>query len=104
MMDLHAIKEANKRAARTAERTRIQPAEWTGDLSTFRVPYIGDHIPVGWKRTNRKPYFVDLSGFGQEDEPAMTLRALVERLRVGYGYALTEVGQFQGYVAEYQRV
>lgn len=45
----------------------------------------------------------DTSGVGEDDEPALSSRQLVEKLRSGYGYALTELGQFQGYVQEYRK-
>lgn len=67
------------------------------------MPFIGDRVPRGYKRTDRDPAFCDHSGFGSESEPAMTLRRLAEWLRSGYYYGVIESGQFQSYVGEFER-
>ena len=52
---------------------------------------------------------VDHSGFGTENEPAMTQAAFVQRLKGDirdgkkYGYAITDVGQFQLYVTVFTK-
>lgn len=74
-----------------------------GNHPRFPFPFIGDHQPEGWEPTGEE-YFVDTSGMGRSDEPALTAEQLVARLTVGRGYALTQVGQFQAYLAEYRRV
>ena len=67
------------------------------------VPFIGDRVPRGYRKV--EDWFVDTSGWGSEDEPAMTQRAFLAKVRengAGYAYALTEVGQFQGYVGVFR--
>ena len=52
------------------------------------------------------PIFVDSSGFGADNEPALSIRQfkmrLVDNLQYGYGYGIYEQGQFQVYVQAYK--
>ena len=73
-----------------------------GELPQFPFPFIGTHKPEGFEQTNE--YFVDSSGFGTEGEPALTIREFATKVREGYAYAITEVGQFQLYITEYRRI
>lgn len=63
-------------------------------------PFLGDYIPKGWKRTDRE-FFVDTSGFGTRGELALTLDQFLDKVLPSHGYATTQHGQFQAYVAEY---
>lgn len=117
-------------AVKAARERRVPFVVWPGDdLSAFPFPSIGDYVPIGWRQltsaetgldsaylpgvTNREyvNVLVDSSGFGGEDEPALTpsgLRTLIERLNVWadekkatVGWAITEIGQFQVVVAAF---
>jgi len=46
-------------------------------------------------------FFVDSSGWGQEDEPALTLGQFLKKIKAGRYYAIIEAGQFQVHVGEY---
>jgi hypothetical protein len=70
------------------------------------IPNFGEYRPDGWKLWDT--YFVDSSGFGGEDEPAMTysqfinvVKANTKAVGPGLGYAFIEVGQFQVVIGEF---
>jgi len=67
------------------------------------IPNFGDYRATryGWKMT--KVYFVDSSGFGAEDEPALTFPQFVRQAKVGKGYAIIETGQFQVRIGEFTK-
>lgn len=69
--------------------------------SVIHIPFLGGYVPRGYERTERKELFVDTSGMGNVGEPSLTAEAFLEALTVGKAYAMTEVGQFQAYVAEF---
>jgi hypothetical protein len=46
---------------------------------------------------------VDSSGFGEAGEPALTLRQFLGKIKTGCGYAITEAGQFQVYIGEFEK-
>lgn len=117
MMSLGQIRAASREAAVKAAAERLEPfiLEDT-DLEDIRLrienggrsgpmfpfPMIGDHTPAGWERVDQ--LFVDTSGWGSPGEAALTPAQLLERLQVGKGYALIEIGQFQAYLGVFQRV
>jgi hypothetical protein len=115
MMSLAAIHQVSQDAAiRAARENRIPFAveeqdiqNWQARLKAgtlkFPFPFLGDYLPQGWKRTERDLLFVDSTGCGREDEPALTVRATIEALTVGKAYAIVESGQFQLYLAEFAR-
>ena len=74
-----------------------------GKRLRFLIPHLGDYLPQGWRYTDREPLFIDISGYGKEDEPAMTTRAFLEALTPGKGYGCVECGQFQAHIREYER-
>lgn len=71
------------------------------DKGVFGVKAV-DKTPDGFTETNE--YFVDSSGFGSEDEPALTPDAFLEKIKAGKYYAITGQGQFQVYVTEYEKI
>jgi len=80
---------------------------WDGRRG-FPFPNIGSYVPNGWVETGES-FFVDSSGFGNDNEPALThqqlnreLMKLVEDKR-RVGLAISEVGQFQLVVSVYER-
>ena len=62
-----------------------------------------------WWAVNDAKWFVDSSGFGRPNEPALTIDAFVAELRAyvaehpSHGFALIGVGQFQVYVGAFER-
>jgi len=102
MMSLEAIRhESEKSAQRAREEGRLPYiAKHDGDQNVTQAPFIGDYEPEGWIPTEE--YFVDNSGFGSPAEMALTLEQFLEHVKEGYGYAITESGQFQVYIQEYK--
>jgi len=85
----------------------------TEDLRS--LPNLGDYVPEGWEQVTR--YFVDASGYGAPDEPAMTFdqfRTQVRTVLAGqdlleindrvYGWGIVEQGQFQIYIGLFKTV
>ena len=116
MFDSSTIRSMQREAAAKAAKDHKQPyivwpedlADWkerldAGTLPRLPFPFIGEYLPKGWKKTENE-YFVDSSGMGADYEPALTIPKFVGKLRVNYGYALTEVGQFQVYIQEYEKI
>lgn len=120
MLSQSTIDDMNRKAAALAARTHAHPFvveqsdldRWKAELQEGRTPrlpfpMLGTAIPKGWqadpdKNTDRDgDLFVDKSGLGQEGEPALTVRGLIDRLQVGKGYGLHSEGQFQIYVRQY---
>ena len=77
-------------------------------------PNIGSYAPPGWEKAGDENgdiinLFVDSSGCGSPCEPALTLDQLKQKLHElqdsdeTYGYAITEVGQFQLYITAFKR-
>lgn len=97
-----------------------------GDVSGLgKIPDLGHYKPQGWKRFNIKDIqdklkhkhkiyeygnknhgalFCDASGFGCEDEPAMTIYQCLDTiqelnyLKPNLGYGIVRQGQFQIYL------
>lgn len=115
-MSLGTIRQLSRDAAIRAARDNripftVEPqdlVDWrqrlqSGKLIHLTFPFLGDYLPQGWRYTEREPLFVDASGCGREDEPALTLRGFLEALEPNKAYAVVESGQFQAYVREYER-
>lgn len=106
-MSLAQIRSESDRAARRARGRGIKPYRLTRAVleavieegRAFPFPFIGSYVPRGFTVT--REFFCDSSGFGSPNEPALTKEQLIEKLTVGLYYAVTQVGQFQCYVAEY---
>ena len=97
------IRYMQRKAARVARRSNREPYVYDGNPDSVRLPFLGDYVPKGWTLTDRDQLFVDTSGFGSAGEPALTQKQMIASFKTGYGYALVEAGQFQGYVAEFER-
>jgi hypothetical protein len=103
MMDLATIRDLSEKAAKKAKREKKQPyIAKEGDNSDARIPNFGDYRPKGWGLVGE--YFVDKSGFGRGDEPALSISRFLRKLKAGYGYAVIEEGQFQVWVAEFEKI
>ena len=130
MMSPEVIRSLSAEAARKAARDRkiplmVQPDDLLVDDTALvkfvsRCPFLGDYQPKGYERVSAKTLeqlgpkarlyetlFVDMTGWGSEGEPALTLREFAKAIRAlgpGYGYALYEHGQFQANIDVYREV
>ena len=104
MYSLEQIIAMNNKATRQAEKTEGEPyiAKFDGDEGVRACKRLGEYIPKGWEKVNT--YFVDNSGFGSENEPALTFGQFLTKVRKGFDYAIGEVGQFQVYIYEYKKI
>jgi hypothetical protein len=110
MLSIDYIKQINQERAREAASENLEPfvyynVDEVSEMIPFPFAHIGDYRPEGWLLVDR--HFVDSSGFGADDEPAMSLPQFVALLeervteRPGTGWAVIEAGQFQVYVGEF---
>ena len=117
MMDGATIRAMSREAAEVASANDLVPFvveqedidDWKAQLAngtTPKIPFpnLGDYEPDGWAHDGEVEMFVDHSGWGQPGERALTCAQMVDRLRPGVAYAITETGQFQLYVASYRRL
>ena len=104
MYSLEIIRKMNDEATRRArqEKAKLYIAKTDKDIGVKSCKRLGKYIPDGWKVVNT--YFVDNSGFGAEDEFALTFSQFLQKVKVGRGYGIDEVGQFQVYINEYERI
>lgn len=100
-MDERQLKAENDEAYREARKIKAQPyvAKAHGDRGVVKMPSLGCYKPEGWELAGQ--YFVDISGFGAENEPALTLAQFLSKVKEGRGYSLASVGQFQAHVNEF---
>jgi hypothetical protein len=77
-------------------------AKSDGDMGVASCKVIGQDTPLGYERT--EIYFVDNSGFGADDELALTFSQFLSKVKAGRYYGITEAGQFQVYIAEFKRI
>jgi hypothetical protein len=117
MLDLATIKAMNREAGIRAAETNQTPYVYynldeVDELVPFPFPNLGDHRPDGWELVDQ--LFVDKSGLGQPDEPALTAEQLITEIksrirdartnRDTLGWAIIEEGEFQLYVGVFRRV
>lgn len=112
MMSLEYIRQVSREKGLEAARQGVRPFvveqedidDWKQSFPSggFPFPFIGDHVPAGWEEVDS--HFVDSSGFGRPGEPALTAGQFLDALEAGYGYAITEAGQFQVYVGKFRRL
>ena len=136
MMDIETIVAMNKEQGRKAKRNGRAPTQFEeediiqaeeGILAPLKkITNLGNYIPKGWKRFNTNelkdqlglPYdwkfldngglFVDSSGFGADNEPALSVRQCLEtiskllRIRDDLGFAICSEGQFQLTIGVYE--
>ena len=111
MMGIETIQQQARDAATEAAANQEVPFNyWTMDVDgfeTFPFPFLGDYVPDGWEQV--ETHFVDSSGLGADDEPALSAnqfrKVIKDRiaLDIGTGWAIVQVGQFQVYVGEFIR-
>lgn len=104
MMSLEQIQKLSQEAAEKAAKEKQVPymifeQGEINNMPPFPFPFLGSYDPPSWTQTDE--YFVDSSGFGSPDEPALTMDQFKEVLKPGKGYAILETGQFQVWVGEY---
>lgn len=118
MMSPETIRQMSDEQARKASARRKVPyvpfdedeVESWGNGKPFPFPNLGSYRPRGW--TLIEELFCDASGLGSENEPALTPRQLREKVRdiirgdgsKTYGFAITDVGQFQLYVGVFEKI
>ena len=102
MYSLATIKSMNRTAARQARGVPPFVARHDGDERVFSCPTWGDRRLKSWYLITT--HFVDNSGFGSDNEPALTMTQFLRKVKQGRGYAITSTGQFQVYVGEFIKV
>lgn len=104
MYSLEQIRAMNDKATTEAREQGLLPyiAKENGDIGVRSCQRLGDYLPKGWELVDT--YFVDNSGFGSPDEPALTFEQFLKIVKQGYGYAIGEAGQFQLHIHEYKKV
>lgn len=104
MYSIEVIRAMNKEKSEKAKNEGLQPyiAKKDNDEGVKACKVLGDFIPIGWEKVNT--YFVDNSGFGSENESALTFGQLLNKIKKGYGYTIGEQGQFQIYIHEYKKI
>lgn len=109
MMSLETMREVSReKAAQAAAENRTPYIVRAGDVDDWLAghgwplpfPEIGDYVPDGWQHV--RTLFCDHSGFGRDDEPALSIEQMLRELKTDRGYAITEVGQFQLRLGEYK--
>jgi hypothetical protein len=111
MYGLAEIRAMNAEAAERAVSEGVEPyhvdsVDEVDEMPPFPFPHLGDACrSVDESRTRIDTLFVDSSGFGSENEPALTIEAFKAKLRDyleqhGSVYvAIESAGQFQVWVA-----
>jgi len=112
MWSLETLDYLNREAARKARNAKREPfvpsLKDINNFPPFPFPNLGPYVPAGWERVEDAVWFVDSSGWGRSDEPALTVEQLKNELRqyVGenpdHGFAIVECGQFQCYVSAFK--
>jgi hypothetical protein len=103
MWSLEVIDYLNQQAARKARKRHKTPLvpdgpEAVEDWLPLPFPSLGNYDPPGWERTEDS-WFVDKTGWGRPDEPALTWDQLKDQLQEyiaenpAHGFAITEEGQ-----------
>jgi len=104
MRSLKEIQNQSGEATKKARKHNLQPyiALCDNDKGVLSCELLGYAIPQGWQPT--QSFFVDSSGFGSDNESALTIDNFIKEVRQGFGYALTSIGQFQVNIQEFIRV
>jgi hypothetical protein len=111
MMSLSTIARMARQQARRAAGANLLPLVVEGEdmpddtrLGTYlrHIPNLGTYRPQGWRLVER--LFVDKTGCGAEDEPALTFAQFLRTVRragPGYGYAIIEECEFQAMIGRF---
>jgi hypothetical protein len=101
MYGIDVISKLNREAGRKAKGKQPYIAKMNGDPDVFLCPNFGTYRAKGWRLVQR--YFVNNSGFGSDNEPALTPQQFRFKVKEGFGYAVIETGWFQVYIGEFRR-
>lgn len=101
MYSIEMIKQMNRDAAKAAKGRSPYIAKCDRDEGVLHCPNFGDYRPKGWKLV--ETLFVDSSGWGGDDEPALSISSFIDKVRDGFGYAVIEQGQFQVCVGVFEK-
>ena len=104
MFDLNTLRAlSNDATQKAASAKRVPYKLYTPDEVNYwppiTFPNLGTYRPKGWKLVDH--WLCDSSGFGNENEPALTFNQLCDKIRKleaegkHNGYAIIEQGQFQ---------
>ena len=115
MMSLETIRSMSREVAEKAASNKLYPftveeediRDWktalvVGKSPRLPFPDLGDYRPEGWELVD--DLLCDSTGMGADNEPALTIRQLLDRLTAGRGYAVVESGQFQVVLGEFKKV
>lgn len=135
MMSIESIRHLQRSAAESAERSGAKPKVPMNRVAGIKsevanslrsIPNFGNYRPAGWALVPRAelvspesfgPYrlanlgcdddyvFVDSSGFGGKNEPALAFDEFVDLVMANpkLGWAIVEAGQFQVVVGAFRR-
>jgi len=113
MWSSQTIQDIADEAANEAREQGLTPQPVEQAIAEYKsrgrisAPFLGDYTPEGWER-KELTFFVDASGFGDEGELALTVKAFVRKLeglaksRDHYAIAIREQGQFQVVIGVYR--
>jgi len=112
MKDYRQIQAESDEAAKEAARENMESyvpfdLKEIENYPPFRFPTLGNYIPKGWNKVDE--LFCDASGFGSDNEPALSPDQLRKKLlsleTTGkqYGYGITRIGQFQLYLGVFEK-
>ena len=138
MMDIETIVAMNKDQGRRSKRNAVKPIRFDdediekakeGSVTPLqKIVNLGDYVPKGWRRFNARsiedklniPFswkilnngglFVDSSGMGSDNEPALSVKQFLEIISKLYdfkkdlGFAICSEGQFQLTVGVYEEL
>jgi hypothetical protein len=110
MLDYSQIKEMAQDAAERAEEEGLKPFSIHDlnlqDVPPFPFPFLGEYVPEGWEilpdeNGQQQTFLCDSSGFGDDDEPALSVGQLLRKLEQwkqsgeDVGFGIVESGEFQ---------
>ena len=49
-------------------------------------------------------YFVDCTGLGKPNEPALTIDEFIKKAKPEYAYAIVEIGRYQAKIGVFKRI
>ena len=111
MSQSQIIELADEQAARAAKEGKTVYAMWQEDIDMLKkgvltaikhIPNLGSYVPPGFE-LSEDTYFVDKSGFGRPDEPALTIEQFINQVVPGY-YGIIEEGEFQLVIGKFDRI
>lgn len=108
------IKKVKDKSVRTFSQNEIDNLLKGDEGKILELPIILEYIPKGWEKYSLRQealeskrgiymddnqgfgaFFVDSTGYGKENEPALTLQEFIKRLKPGFGYGIIDSGRFQ---------